>query len=402
MPEIRKRISRELKANKLMEITLKPTVCQCSEKAHSSKTLTESETADTRDGGNAHSHPSTKPPSNVPKQWKDLKASLKQVLPPHEQYTYIIETYQESSESHQDAPQFSATIRINLQNETDARDWINEMSNHSKCTYRVTKTVKPSMKRIKCKFAMHCQHYAKKLTQKQREKSALARVKKAKKGPLSLQLRNKKTDCPSNFILVVQIPTKAQTRQSESKPYLLTHCGVFKVHFTHNHPVYAAHTLSFRDVSEHTKEKLHGLFDMGHNASSARHALEQQLIAEAESPEGQQSILADRAQNPNPQDMFRLYDKWRVGAYGEENGKSMIQKLQEAVDAYNEKYSKEGGKALLQWYDAGADDEELESDTEDFEPPRKKKKERYGHNPLNPCTVFSTHESSPPICSAIR
>ena len=296
-------------------------------------------------------------------------------------HTCIIETYQESSESHEDAPQFSATIRINLQNETDARDCINKMSNHSKCTYRVTKTVKPGMKRIKCKFVMHCQHYAKKLTQKQREKSALARVKKAK-APLSLQLRNKKTDCPSNFTLVVQIPTKTQTRQSESKSYLLTHCGVFKVHFTHNHPVYAAHTLSFRDVSEHTKEKLHGLFEMGHNASSARHALEQQLIAEAELPEDQQSILADRAQNPNTQDMFRLYDKWRVGAYGEENGKSMIQKLQEAVDAYNEKYSKEGGKALLQWYDAGADDEQLESDTEDFEPPRKKKKKDMDTTPL--------------------
>jgi len=135
---------------------------------------------------------------------------LKQVLPPHEQYTYIIETYQESRESHKDAPQFSATIRINLQNETDARDWINEMSNHSKCTYQVTKTVKQSMKRIKCKFVMHCQHYAK-LTQKQREKSALARVKKTKKRNASLQLRNNKTDCPSNFILVVQIPTKTQT-----------------------------------------------------------------------------------------------------------------------------------------------------------------------------------------------
>ena len=104
-----------------MEITLKPTVCPCSEKAHSSKTLTESDTADTRDGGNTHSHLSIKPPSNVPMQWKDLKARLKQVLPPHEQYTYIIETYPESSESDKDAPQFSATIPINLQNETDAR-----------------------------------------------------------------------------------------------------------------------------------------------------------------------------------------------------------------------------------------------------------------------------------------
>ena len=78
--------------------------------------------------------------------------------------------------------------------------------------------LKPGMKQIKCKFVMHCQHYAKKLTQKQREKSALARVKKAK-APLSLQLWNKKTDCPSNFTLAVQIPTKTQTRQLESKSY---------------------------------------------------------------------------------------------------------------------------------------------------------------------------------------
>ena len=118
---------------------------------------------------------------------------------------------------------------------------------------------------------------------------------------------------------------------------------------------------------------LHGLFEMGHNASSARHAHEQQLLVEAESPEDQQSILADRAQNPNPQNMFRLYDKWRVGTYGEENGKSMIQK--QTVDEYNEKYSNVGGKALLQWYDAGADDdEELGSDTENFKPPKRRKR----------------------------
>ena len=365
------------------------TVCLGGEKAHSSKALTkQGEDADTQDGDNVHpsiafglAHPSLQQHSNMPKQWKDLNASLKQLLPPHEQYTYIIETYQESSESQEDAPHFSATIRVNLQNENEARDWITEMSNHSKCTYRVTKTVKPSMKRVKCKLVMHCQHYAKKLTQKQREKSALARVKKAR-APLCLQLRNKKTDCPSKFVLTVQIPTKIQTRLSESNPHLLTHCGVFKVEFNHNHPVHAAHTLSFRDVSEHTKEKLHGLFEMGHNASSARHAHEQQLIVQAESPEDQQSILADRAQNPNPQDMFRLYDKWRVGTYGEENGKTMIQKLQEAVDEYNEQYSKDGGKALLQWYDAGADDEESESDAEDSEPPKKKRKKAVNSTPL--------------------
>ena len=58
----------------------------------------------------------------------------------------------------------------------------------------------------------------------------------------------------------------------------------------------------------------------------------------------------------------------------------MIQKLQEAVDAYNEKYSKEGGKALLQWHDARADDE-FESDTEDLEPPKKKKRKIWTQPP---------------------
>ena len=48
------------------------------------------------------------------------------------------------------------------------------------CTYRTTKTVKPGLKRIKCKFVKHCQHFAKKLSPKQAEMLALSRVKKAK------------------------------------------------------------------------------------------------------------------------------------------------------------------------------------------------------------------------------
>ena len=149
MPEIRRRISHELKTNKLMETTLKPTLCLNREKTHSSKTLTKKGgDNDTRDGDNPKplislglACPSSQRSSNLPMQWKDLNASLKQVLPPHEHYTYIIETYQEGSKNQEDAPQFSAAIRINLQNEKEAREWITQMSNHSKCTYRVTKTV---------------------------------------------------------------------------------------------------------------------------------------------------------------------------------------------------------------------------------------------------------------------
>ena len=99
-----------------------------------------------------------------------------------------------------------------------------------------------------------------------------------------------------------------------------------------------------------TKEKFTALFNMGHNVSSARHVHEQKLLCEAELDK--QVVLADRLINPNPQDICQLYDKWRFSSYGEDDGKELFQKLQEAVDLYN----KDGkGKAVLQWYDAGQD-----------------------------------------------
>ena len=116
---------------------------------------------------------------------------------------------------------------------------------------------------------------------------------------------------------------------------------------------------------------------MGHNASSARHAHEQRLLHETEM--NNQVMLADRAQNPNPQDVYRLYGKWRLGSYGNDNGKVLFEKLQQAVDTYNSENDDGGGgtgKAVLQWYDAGQGQasETSDSDGEDLEPQTKKKK----------------------------
>ena len=41
---------------------------------------------------------------------------MKQVLPPNDNYTYIIESYQESNKHTQNAPNFSVTACINVQN----------------------------------------------------------------------------------------------------------------------------------------------------------------------------------------------------------------------------------------------------------------------------------------------
>ena len=85
--------------------------------------------------------------------------------------------------------------------------------------------------------------------------------------------------------------------------------------FTHNHPLNSAHTLSFRDVHEETKQAFSHLFDMGHSAASARHAHEQKkIIEEAE----KQTQLADRAKDPLTQDVCHLYQKWRESNYGKD------------------------------------------------------------------------------------
>ena len=165
-------------------------------------------------------------------------------------------------------------MRINLKTESEAKEWLDKMQQHSHVTYRVTRTNKPGLKRVLCKLERHCQHFRKTL---KLAKGAVAKANKARK-PLTGMLRNKKTQCSSHLTLTVQLPTKKQTQAAEVKPYLLTHTGLLHLDFTHNHPIYSAHALSFRDVCEETKQAFYSCFEMGHSASSARHAHEQLCI----------------------------------------------------------------------------------------------------------------------------
>ena len=139
--------------------------------------------------------------------WNELPSSLQCVMPPGEDYSYVVETYDKVDGGTSDSPNFFCIVRINLVTEEDAKVWIEKMSEHSMCTYCTTKTVTPCKKRVQCKFVKHCQHFAKKLSPKQAEKSALSTIKKDKT-PLTSQIRSKKTNCHSSFTLVIQIPSK--------------------------------------------------------------------------------------------------------------------------------------------------------------------------------------------------
>ncbi len=97
--------------------------------------------------------------------WNELLPSLQFVLPPDDDYSYVIEEYDAVDCTSTDSPHFISTVRINLVTAEDANVWMEKMSEHSKCTYQTTKTIKSQQKRVKCKFAKHCQHFAKNLHQ---------------------------------------------------------------------------------------------------------------------------------------------------------------------------------------------------------------------------------------------
>ena len=104
-------------------------------------------------------------------------------------------------------------------------------------------------------------------------------------------MKKKKTQCSSKLTVVVQIPTKNQHRTCEKYPYLLTHTGLLKLNFAHNHPLTSALTLSFRDVSEETKQAFSHLFSVGHSASTAKHTHVQHLMNNAETEAEMQTFL---------------------------------------------------------------------------------------------------------------
>ena len=62
---------------------------------------------------------------------------------------------------------------------------------------------------------------------------------------------------------------------------------VFRVTFNHNHPLNSAHALSFRPISQETKELFIELFRKGHTAASAHHWHETKLYLDG----GEDQIL---------------------------------------------------------------------------------------------------------------
>ena len=290
-----------------------------------------------------------------------LNKELMCVLPTNEKYTYVVENFTKLPQQKfcgASTINFEVYVRVNLDDHNEVKQWVEALSEKTKCTYRVTRTYKPSMKKVTFKIDMHCQHFRKQLTNKQLS------AKKVKPKTMLTGVKCKKTQCSSTLKITIHKPPKGKVQK-----YRGTHKAHVKFIFHHNHPIESAHVLGFRPVAEATKVTYTQLFSSGHSASSAHHHYEEEVLKE----QGQGSI-ADNAINPGVQWVHRFYREWRCNIFGEENGKELFDRLREEVRLYNEQYSDVGGKAILQAYSETISEERgSESDSDDMKPQKPKK-----------------------------
>lgn len=311
-----------------------------------------------------------------------LDPSIQIVLPNEEDITYVVTEFTPLPKSKfSGAPDhaFEATIRINLMSKDAGEEWLQKMMQHSKCTYRHTWGRAAGLKQVLYKVDMHCQHQKKQMTPKQQHKATLAHVKPTCKTFLH-DSRNKKCNCPSTFKLTVTVPPKhsnPKTKLIES--FLGTHPTILKISFNHNHPIESAHTLSFHPVSNETKQKIFEYFQKGHTASSAYHWHETKLFLD--SGKGQ-LLLVDRASNPTKSDFSHLYEEWRKSELGSDNEKTIFDRLQAEIDAYNAAMGSAGGRVILQRFEGKGELDEASDSDDQGSPKTKRAKRSKGEVPM--------------------
>ena len=216
--------------------------------------------------------------------------------------------------------------------------WLRMFQDKSFCTYRVTRGTKTTGSILIYKTVRHCQHFRKYVSRQG--------IKNTK------SIQQKKTQCLSTLTI------KVYSERSIIKKRLQfpNHPCEIHLHYHHNHPIESAHALSFRDVSESTREAYYHYFQSGHSAATARHHHDLNLLVSLPKDEIEPA-LADRSINPQPNDVSRLFQKWRETQHGPGNGDKMFTRLEAEVKRYN---NETGGKAYVQRCVKGSQSESWE------------------------------------------
>ncbi|KAK3911144.1 Merlin [Frankliniella fusca] len=226
----------------------------------------------------------------------------------------------------EDGEYWTATLRVNIDNKSDALEWLSNYENASSCDFRVTKCKKTNnSKRLVLKREYHCHHDT-----KPKEKS--------NNGPKkSKNWISKHTNCRS----IIRFTIK-QKSMAWSSDYLLKEypCEIFIRHH-HNHPVKCADAQRLRRPNQEVKEKFLKLFAQGHSPISAIETHKFDLMMEH--GDNFNFILADGSRCPSNFWVYKLYKKVCVGHYGPQSGEGIIKTLRD----YALKYNKEMGSECM-------------------------------------------------------
>ncbi|XP_014674337.1 PREDICTED: uncharacterized protein LOC106814535 [Priapulus caudatus] len=274
---------------------------------------------------------------------QDVKIALshfKEVFLPSE-YAYHVNNFEQFvPDVYSGAPDiiFRASVWVNKISDRESFDiWLKAFQNLTRTEYRVTRT----HPRVKGKFVMyrgeyHCQH---------RTRSFHYVPVKKKSLTSSAGRRSRKADCNSSICLTVYTSGAEIAGGCSNMRCLL------RIDYCHSHAIDSAHMLSFRKVSDATRQKFLDLFEAGHSAVSAKllHETEMQLQCE---PDEIQDRLADRSINPRDSDVYNIYKEWHRGAPAAAAASAREQcvdhrRLETLVREYNETHAASGGNASI-------------------------------------------------------
>ena len=172
-----------------------------------------------------------------PVSWDDLPFSQLFLLIKN---SYVNEASNElPAENFSDAPyhRFTATMQIDLSNGQEAKDCIDKMCNHNKCTYQTIRTYKPSLKRLWC-TDMHCQHQRQPLSTNNWQLKHWVK-------------RNQSTDgvdaTKENYMSINSCFKGSKSNQRElynhHTNFCCSHKGYLQSNFMHNYPLHLTYVL---------------------------------------------------------------------------------------------------------------------------------------------------------------
>ena len=208
---------------------------------------------------------------------------------------------------------FEAEAIVNIHNAKEVNEFISKYQDSTSETLRVRES-KPqcSLGRKSRKYifkkTFRCQHSTR--TNKSWDK----------------ENRIKNTNCP--FALIFKLFALSNTDDNH------TGCRLH-IRYLHNHQVKALSALSYRDVSNETKQRALQLFKENKTPSSALRILRAELEKKCKDTYKYEVSLADRAMLPRRDDMLYLYRLYNNGVYGGKNGIQTFDCLEKKVDSFN-------------------------------------------------------------------